>query len=151
MSSSSRQLSHPRPRPRVSHRNDYRLVAVEQGLRASYLARTKEVLTIDFPPEYVERAEVLTILNQNDTLCGGVMLVTRGPFRSIESIPMDQRSALDSLRTHEGIAEINGLWLAPEIECSLLSISFWSLLTRYLVKSKKASFLFTYVESNSSM
>ncbi len=151
MNSSSRQASPPSPRRRFLFRDDYRLVPAEQGLRTSYLARTMEVLAIDFPSEYVERAEVLALLNQNDILCGGVMLVTRSPFRSIEAIPFEQRPAFDSLIARKGIAEINGLWLAPEMKSSFLSISFWGLLTRHLAKSKKSSFLFTYDTSNSSM
>lgn len=131
--------------------DSHRLVVADPGMQKSYLARTYEMLAVDFPNEYVERADILTFLDQKNGLCGGVMLVSQGPFRSIESIPPEARMAHRTLASNSDIAEINGLWLEPEINTPVLSIAFWRLIIGRLIESQKSRFLFTYDESNTRM
>ncbi|QEG24250.1 hypothetical protein [Mariniblastus fucicola] len=143
---SKRRSGHP-------HRscNSHRLVVLEGSSRTSYLKRTEEQLDIAFPTHYVDRADVLAVLDEDDQLCGGVMLVGSGPFRSIAGIPDQHRGAHQSLNERGDVAEINGLWLAPKMKSPFLSILFWRLLIGHLVKSKKNSFLFTFDNSNTRM
>jgi hypothetical protein len=119
--------------------------------REQYLKRTAEILGIVFPLNYIDRAEALVLRNQNEQLCGGVMLVLEGPFRSVDSIPAAFCATHKPLNSRQDVAEINGLWLAPEMKSPFLSFSFWSLLSRHLVKSGKSNFLFTFDNNNSRM
>jgi hypothetical protein len=85
-------------------------------------------------------------------MCGGVLVVQRGPFRSLLAIDRLAATGLAAeLNKATDVAEINGVWLAPDVKTPILPVTFWRQLIGFLLTSDKQKFLFTFDRQNRQM
>lgn len=130
----------------------HQLVEPNQDQLASFLKESTELLGIQFPKEYVERSTVLTLVDQQQLVCGGAIVVTEPPYRSLGAIPPNQQNeAWEELNSTEHVVEVNGVWLAHELRSPYLSFSFWRHLITYLLSTDQKQFIFTFDNSNDRM
>lgn len=130
----------------------FRLKVCDPGRRDEYLRRTSDRLGVDFPSDYLERATILTLLDQLGEMRGGALVVSKPEFRSLLSIPTENHSQwIDGFRDVGDVSEINGVWLSPEVRTPILPVTFWRQLITYLLTQEKERFLFTYDHSNRQM
>lgn len=112
------------------------------------LYRHKAHAQIDvlFPLEYLKRSTVVGCFDRSGDLVAGYMLVRKGPFRVLESVPDSGRtSLLDSLRaTNQRVSEITGLWIAHRHRGGKLSGHLWMRLYRDMILSGKTQFVYAY-------
>ena len=130
----------------------HELVEVSGKRLAQYQRRTKGLLGIQFPFEYVSRGETLVMVDHRGEMCGGAMVVMSPPFRSIDSIPVECHN--DEINEFLGCphtAELNGVWLSAKEKSPFLSFVFWTLILKRLLEVKKQRFLFTFDNSNDRM
>lgn len=127
----------------------HRLDVPKLDQQKEFLRQTAAILEIEFPGEYIERGTILTLLNSTDEICGGAIVVSEPPFRSLEGIPGNRDwSKIGSEKT---IAEVNGVWLSSALKSPYLSFAFWQQLVSFLAHTKKQQFLFTFDNSNNRM
>jgi hypothetical protein len=128
----------------------HQLVPTKGKRLTQFIDETELVLGIRFPLDYLDRASVLTLVDQEQVICGGAIVVLEPPFRSIRSIPTG--SEVDfCVGKQEEWAEINGVWLNAEKKSPYLSFTFWSHLISHLLRTNKQHFIFTFDNSNNRM
>ena len=128
------------------------LIQPDANQRIDFLRKTAATLGVTFPEAYLERGEVLTLLDSQGTVSGGAIVVADSPFRSLESIPENRLEAIgQELGCLNKLAEVNGVWLAPHVRSPYSSFRFWRQLIEHLLSSEKDKFLFTFDNSNGRM
>lgn len=129
----------------------HQLVPAKGEKLTQFIDETELVLGIRFPTDYLNRASVLTLVDQRQVICGGAIVVLEPPFRSIRSIPTSNEVDYLSMAGQEDWAEINGVWLHTEKKSPYLSFTFWSHLISHLLRTSKQQFIFTFDNSNNRM
>lgn len=115
-----------------------------RGLDAAleYQKITKQYLDIEFPISYLRRSKIFGIYDGDNNLVGGFLIVMEGQLRSFESLP--SLTYLPKSVDRWDVAEINCLWLAPELRKSFFSIVFWLFVILQLILSGRKYFTYTY-------
>lgn len=132
--------------------NVYRLKEVSEERLPEYLKQNEEILDIQFPQEYLQRSTSYALLDQDDKICGGLIIAHRPPFRSLQSIPAEFiETTMETLGPVEEVAEINGVWVAPDFRSPFVSFSFWQQMIGVLLETGKRRFLFTINDYNLHM
>lgn len=129
----------------------FRLTVCGGQRRQEYLQKAEKFLGIDFPPSYVERATILTLVDQLGEMRGGALVVNEPEFRSLLSIPPTAIHGESPFVCDTDVAEINGVWLSPEVRTPILPVTFWRQFINHLLTLPKHRFLFTYDHSNKQM
>ena len=84
---------------------------------------TQSYIDVLLPLEYLKRSKVIICENKHGEICGGFVIVMKGPFRVIDSIPeFDHESWKNKLKD---TAEITGLWLDSDFSKRTSSLKFW--------------------------
>ena len=137
---------------RLTQQAVYRLVEPDAERLEEYLEATKAILGLVFPQPYLERAEICCLVDQQDRLCGGGMVVLEPEFRSLQSIPEFAIDAsLGDLETALDVAEINGVWIHPEIKSPMLPLAFWGRFLEKILETGMPRLLFTFNNDNTQM
>lgn len=129
----------------------FRLTVCTAERRQEYLHKAENFLGINFPRSYVERATVLTLVDQLGEMLGGALVVTEPEYRSLLSIPSSAGDWTAQFTCDTDVAEINGVWLSPEVRTPILPVTFWRQFINHLLTLPKHRFLFTYDHSNKQM
>jgi hypothetical protein len=94
-----------------------------------------------FPLEYLERSKVYAWLDKNGEILGGFMIVTKGPFRVLNSIP-DYADAKPLCEKE--VAEITGVFLSSSLRGRQKSFEFWMRLYWKLILAKRKYYVYSY-------
>jgi hypothetical protein len=129
----------------------FRLTVCGEERQQEYLQKAEKFLGIDFPRSYVQRATVLTLVDQLGEMLGGALVVTEPEYRSLLSIPPTAVDWTAQFTCDSDVAEINGVWLSPEVRTPILPVTFWRQFINHLLTLPKHRFLFTYDHSNKQM
>ena len=129
----------------------FQLKVCDPSRTGEYQQKTSDILGIDFPTEYYERSLILILLDQAGRMCGGALIVLHPEFRSLLSIPHPSEHHAFRLESTDDVAEINGVWLSPEVKAPILGVTFWRQLLTFLHTLDKQRFLFTFDRSNKQM
>lgn len=134
------------------YKNFYRLIDLPSERVSEFQERTRDVLGIYFPDQYVRQSNAYAFLDQECNMCGGLMVVKRPPFRCLQSIPEAfQSEALWKLGNLDECAEVNGVWIEPQNKSAFISTAFWRQMIDILWESQKEKFLFTVDHCNRHM
>ena len=101
-----------------------------------------EYIGINFPLDYLRRSKIFGLYNSSNQMVGGVLIVMEGNLRSFESLP--SLKYLPAEVDRWDVAEINSLWLSPEVRRSSVSVIFWVFVILQLIISGKKYFSYTY-------
>ena len=99
-------------------------------------------IDVELPLEYLKRSKVVACLD-GDTICGGFVIVKKGPFRVLDSIPAQN----DEIKRYNGskkVAEVTGLWLSHRMIKKKKALAFWIKLVTALIFSRKTMFTYAY-------
>jgi hypothetical protein len=109
-------------------------------------------LGILFPREYVHRGTIWSLVDERHRICGGLILVDKPPFRSLEGIPSGAAPAgLDELQSGGSLAEINGVWLSLDWRSPFATLTYWTLMLDRLLETGCDKFLFSHENGNRQM
>lgn len=103
------------------------VVLKEESELREFASLTHKFLSIQFPIEYLQQSKVTAYIDDAGRMLGGYVLVLRGPFRVVESLPdevknADPRFAPENLE--EGF-EVTGLWVSPALRDRKINLLFW--------------------------
>lgn len=129
----------------------FRMIPATGLLLGEFYSKTEEILEIRFPEEYLERAQVMVLMDQYDLICGGAMIVDQPEFRSLQGIPNYKNRDWFHQEFGNGLAEVNGVWVDPKIKSPILPLTFWRKLIGYLLNTGFDRFLFTFDNANFKM
>lgn len=129
----------------------YRLVVCDSSRFEEYHQKALEFLGVEFPVDYYNRSVTLTLIDQVGEMWGGAIIALEPEFRSLLSIPNRTKETTAGLEPISGVAEINGVWLAPGVKSPILPVTFWRQLINFLLTLDKDRFLFTFDLSNKTM
>ncbi|OFZ51318.1 MAG: hypothetical protein A2381_08250 [Bdellovibrionales bacterium RIFOXYB1_FULL_37_110] len=103
---------------------------------------TNKHIHVLFPMDYLAQSRVFGCYDSRECLCGGFVLVMKGPFRVLESIPayVEDRQGLDIDKT----CEVTGLWFSPSAKDRSKSIVFWIRLYFEIIKTQKQFFVYAF-------
>ena len=116
-----------------------RVRGLEEATR--FQKETKEYIGIEFPLSYLRRSKIFAVY-RGEKMVGGFLVVMEGPLRSFESLP--NLTYLPRKVDRWDVAEVNALWLAPELRKNALSIIFWLFVISTLLLSGRKYFTYTY-------
>jgi len=106
---------------------------------------TNKYIHVLFPIEYLERSRVFCCYDSQNRICGGFVLVMKGPFRVLDSIPTGSDAhGLNMNKT----CEVTGLWFVPSAKDRSKSIKFWGRLYLELLRTQKNNFVYAFSMSN---
>jgi hypothetical protein len=94
------------------------------------------------PLEYLKQGSVYGYYNDKNEICGGFTIITKGPFRVLDSIPEFNKLSFDPHLKHT--AEITGVWLSKKEQKKYDSLKFWLNLILKVMASKKKYFVYAY-------
>lgn len=94
------------------------------------------------PLEYLKQGHVFAFVNHHEDICGGFALITKGPFRVLNSIPDFQGLSFDPSLKHT--AEITGVWLSKTQSTKYSSLRFWLAVMAKVLASRKKYFVYAY-------
>lgn len=94
------------------------------------------------PLEYLNQGKVYGLFNKSGEICGGFALITKPPFRVLDSIPNFEGLDFDPQLKHT--CEITGVWLSSEKRTKLSSLKFWTNIMMKVVTSNKKYFVYAY-------
>lgn len=103
---------------------------------------THRKIDVLFPLEYLQSSTVIACYSDKNKICGGFMIVTRGPFRVLESIPDAARDILEV--DQDQTAELTGLWLDQRAVNKRDSALFWMQLYQHALRTPKQYFIYAY-------
>lgn len=127
---------------------------VLEGRRAwgDYAACAAQSIGVAFPLAYLARGRVVGLF-EGERLVGGFAVVQQGPFRSVEQLPASARTRvacrLDACP--QGVVEVNGLFLSPQVACPEAVVAFWSALAAELCRSSASGLLYSYPVSSRAL
>ncbi len=113
-----------------------RRIRSQTDLKA-YQLKTEESLAVNFPIEYLERARVFVLKTPDGSIHGGFFYVSRGPLRTVVSLPRD-------LSLPNRLTELTGLWLSPNVKQRRDVFSFWIGLAWAAVPEMRNRVIFAY-------
>ena len=127
----------------------FRLASKQQI--ASYNAFCKKHLKVEFPTEYLDRADIYLLTDKHGNIVGGAAFVQTGGFRSIECVPCPstRNKLLDNYGGND-LAEINGVWLCPSIRKTKTIIYYWHCVLSIMLQTNK-NYVFSCSTSNASL
>ncbi len=102
---------------------------------------TDKFIDVLLPLDYLKRSKVIGCFNK-DRLCGGFVIVLKGPFRVVESIPGVFK--YPKKFKEKETAEVTGLWLNSELVKGGYGAFFWIKLIKELIFSGKKNFVYAY-------
>ncbi|MBT3980848.1 MAG: hypothetical protein HOE90_05800 [Bacteriovoracaceae bacterium] len=108
----------------------------------TYREMTSVQVDVLFPIEYLKRSRVVVWMDHEGVIKGGFVIVTKPPFRVLESIPQRVRNHLD-VEPFECV-EVTGLWLHHSLENKRDSARFWLKLYREVWSMKKENIIYAY-------
>jgi hypothetical protein len=108
-----------------------------------------EYIGIEFPLSYLRRSKIFGVFNHHHEIVGGFLIVMEGSLRSFESLP--SLTYLPTQIDRWDVAEVNALWLAPDLRRSFMSILFWFFVITQLAMSGKKYFTYTYSTNKSKL
>lgn len=94
------------------------------------------------PLEYLKQGKVYGYFNEHNEICGGFTIITKAPFRVLDSIPNFEKFKNDPHLNKT--AEITGVWLSKKDKRKFASLKFWSNLILTVMTSKKKYFVYAY-------
>lgn len=94
------------------------------------------------PLEYLKQGHVFAFVNDDHDICGGFALITKGPFRVLNSIPKFEGLKFDPKLKHT--AEITGVWLSKNKTNHYASLRFWLAVLGKVLTSRKKYFVYAY-------
>ncbi|MCK5073833.1 MAG: hypothetical protein KAQ98_10435 [Bacteriovoracaceae bacterium] len=103
---------------------------------------TQSYIDVLLPLEYLKRSKVIICENKHGEICGGFVIVMKGPFRVIDSIPeFDHESWKNKLKD---TAEITGLWLDSDFSKRTSSLKFWLKVYSEMILTRKKYFTYAW-------
>ncbi|OFZ21807.1 MAG: hypothetical protein A2202_00465 [Bdellovibrionales bacterium RIFOXYA1_FULL_36_14] len=103
---------------------------------------TNKYIHVLFPMDYLAKSRVFGCYDSWQRLCGGFVLVMKGPFRVLESIPshIEKHQDLDL----DKACEVTGLWFSPAAKDRSKSIVFWLRLYLEIIKTQKKFLVYAF-------
>lgn len=128
-----------------------RLLLASGPERTAYLGAVSASIGVRLPAEYLDRGEV-TGLFIEERLVGGFTIVRRGPFRSLEQLPLAVRARLGRrMDLLPEVVEGNGLFLDPSVREPRTIAEFWGALDLALERSEASHMVFSYPASSARL
>lgn len=130
----------------------FRVLKDEQSL-AAYSILTEKHISVRFPVEYLQKSRVVALFNEAGEICGGYVLVLKGPFRVIQSLPESVRDHSPDLQriAPKQLFELTGLWLSPKVTSKPVVLSFWLRLYFDILSTRKSHFVYAYSLNKKSL
>lgn len=119
----------------------FKLLTTDEELD-QYRKITNGFIDVLLPLNYLKRSRVIAVVNKNDEIRGGFVIVMQGPFRTLQSIPKKTDAINEHLKGN--IGEITGLWLDPRLKSARSSLKFWLRLYWELISSGKSDYVYAY-------
>ncbi len=101
------------------------------------------------PLEYLKQGRVYGYFNHQKEICGGFAMITKGPFRVLNSIPNFEGLSIDPTLKHT--CEITGVWLSNSNRPKFSSIRFWMNILMKILISRKKYFVYAYSTRKSGL
>ncbi len=120
----------------------FRTLKSDQEL-LEYSKKVAPLIDVELPLEYLKRSKVVACYDKNENICGGFVIVKRGPFRVLDSIP-NPCSKTISYNKSSKVAEVTGLWISHEIIKRNKAGAFWCRLIWNIITSGKKHFAYAY-------
>jgi len=95
-----------------------------------------------FPLDYLKQGRIFGYFNRKGEIVGGLALITKKPFRVLDSIPNFDGLSIDPQLKHT--AEVTGLWLSAENRKTFTSVKYWLNVLFKLMTCKKKYFVYAY-------
>ena len=119
----------------------FKLLSTDEELN-QYRKITNGFIDVLLPLSYLKRSRVIAVVNKNNEIRGGFVIVMQGPFRTLLSIPKKTERINQHLKGNVG--EITGLWLDPRLGSCRSSFKFWLRLYWELISSGKTDYVYAY-------
>ena len=123
----------------------FRLLRGDEELE-TFCDNTEQYIAVRFPLDYLRNGKVVAYYSKDGRMLGGYALISKPPFRVIESLPEEVRSRHPALQrlAKTSLFEITGLWLAPELQLKRASFVLWLRLYRDAIALGKSHFVYAY-------
>jgi hypothetical protein len=125
---------------------DYKVKVLKtETEKQTFQQKAYQFIDVLFPMKYLDAGKTYGIFHvETGALVGGFAVITKGPFRTVDSIPSGSATSLSSIALKFLSAEVTGLWLSPECRKGEVSFLLWSRIFVALFSSKKLFFFYAY-------
>ncbi len=107
----------------------------------AYRFVASKYIEVLFPIDYMERSKVYAWVDDEGEILGGFMIVVKGPFRVLNSIP-DHADTV--LLCEKEVAEVTGVFLSSKLRGRQKSCEFWLRMYWNLLLVRKKYYVYSY-------